>query len=95
MIFELYFGKSVHHEPFKKINMFFFDHWTVFSTLIQFIHVLAPRSLWVFFFSEMIIELSGSDDHTEAELVLNTITFAQNGANSSILLDSADESIYD
>ena len=43
----------------------------------------------------MIIELSGSDDHTEAELVLNTITFAQNGANSSILLDSADESIYD
>ena len=26
--------------------MFFFDYWTVFSTLIQFIHELAPRSLW-------------------------------------------------
>ena len=33
-------------EPFKKIYMFFFDYWTVFSTLIQFIHELAPRSLW-------------------------------------------------
>ena len=42
----LYFGKSVHNEPFKKIYMFFFDYWTVFSTLIQFIHELAPRSLW-------------------------------------------------
>ena len=28
--------------------MFFFDYWTVFSTLIQFIHELAPRSLWLF-----------------------------------------------
>ena len=37
----LYFGKSVHH------YMFFFDYWTVFSTLIQFIHELAPRSLWL------------------------------------------------
>ena len=27
--------------------MFFFDYWTVFSTLIQFIHELAPRSLWL------------------------------------------------
>ena len=27
----------------------------------------------------MVIELSGSDDHTEAELVFNTITFPQNG----------------
>ena len=34
-------------EPFKKIYMFFFDYWTVFSTLIQFIHELAPRSLWL------------------------------------------------
>ena len=25
----------------------FFDYWTVFSTLIQFIHELAPRSLWL------------------------------------------------
>ena len=40
-------SKSVHHEPFKKIYMFFFDYWTVFSTLIQFIHELAPRSLWL------------------------------------------------
>ena len=27
--------------------MFFFDYWTVFSTPIQFIHELAPRSLWL------------------------------------------------
>ena len=42
----LYLGKTIHNEAFKKIYMFFFDHWTVFSTLIQFIHELAPRSLW-------------------------------------------------
>ena len=40
-------GKSVQNEPLKKIYMFFFDYWTVFSTLIQFIHELAPRSLWL------------------------------------------------
>ena len=39
-------GKSVQNEPLKKIYLFFFDYWTVFSTLIQFIHELAPRSLW-------------------------------------------------
>ena len=44
----LFFGKSVHNEPFKKIYMFFFDYWTVFSTKIQFNHELAPRSLWLF-----------------------------------------------
>ena len=27
--------------------MFYFDYWTVFSTLIKFIHELAPRSLWL------------------------------------------------
>ena len=39
-------GKSVQNEPLKKIYMFFFDYWTVCSTLIQFIHEIAPRSLW-------------------------------------------------
>ena len=47
----LYFGKSVHDEPSKTIYMFFFDYWTVFCTPIQFIHKLAPRSLWLSFVS--------------------------------------------
>ena len=44
----VYFGKSVHNEPSKMMYLFFFDHWTVFSSLIQFIYELAPRSLWSF-----------------------------------------------
>ena len=38
--------------------MFFFDYWTVFSTLIQFIHELAPRSLWVRSFGMIRIRIS-------------------------------------
>ena len=38
--------------PANKKKMFYFDYWTAISTLIQveFIHELAPRSLWLIVF---------------------------------------------